>query len=293
MIILRRILCKRQLKFNENKSKMIGVFLMNNILVRNNVKILGEGDRTIIFAHGFGCDQNMWRYITPFFEKNYQIILFDHVGSGNSDLTAYDFEKYSTLHGYAQDVLDILETLKLKNVIFIGHSVSSMIGMLASIERPEYFSKMIMIGPSPCYINEGDIYHGGFEEKDVLELLTMMEMNYFSWASFMAPLGMKNPDVPALTEELEKSFTRSNPLITRQFAETTFFSDHRADLDKVTTPTLIMQCSDDSIVPLVVGNYLHEHMKNSTLYLMEAKGHYPHLSHPKETISYINNFLLT
>ncbi|QUG39925.1 alpha/beta hydrolase [Psychrobacillus sp. INOP01] len=265
---------------------------MSNVLVRNNVKVIGEGDSTIIFAHGFGCDQNMWRYVVPFFEKNYRVVLFDHVGSGNSDLTAYDFKKYSTLHGYAQDVLDIIKTLKLKDVIFVGHSVSSMIGMLASIERPDYFHKLIMIGPSPRYINDGDTYHGGFEKNDVLELLTMMEMNYLSWASFMAPLGMNNPEVPALTTELEKSFTRSNPLITRQFAETTFLSDHRADLGKASVPTLIMQCSDDSIVPLVVGNYLHEHMKNSTLYLMEAKGHYPHLSHPQETISCLNDFLL-
>ncbi|SDO27247.1 sigma-B regulation protein RsbQ [Psychrobacillus sp. OK028] len=264
---------------------------MSTVLVRNHVKVLGEGDKTIIFAHGFGCDQNMWRYITPFFEKNYRVVLFDHVGSGNSDLTAYDFEKYSTLHGYAQDVLDIIETLKLNDVIFVGHSVSSMIGMLASIERPESFYKLVMIGPSPRYINDGDKYHGGFEKNDVLELLTMMEMNYLSWASFMAPLGMNNPEVPALTAELENSFTRSNPIITRQFAETTFFSDHRADLGQAKVSTLIMQCSDDSIVPLMVGNYLHEHMKNSTLYLMEAKGHYPHLSHPQETINCINNFL--
>lgn len=266
---------------------------MSTVLVRNHVKVLGEGDKTIIFAHGFGCNQNMWRNITPFFEKNYRVVLFDHVGSGNSDLTAYDFEKYSTLHGYAQDVLDIIETLKLKDVIFVGHSVSSMIGMLASIERPDSFHKLVMIGPSPRYINDGDTYHGGFEKNDVLELLTMMEMNYLSWASFMAPLGMNNPETPALTVELEKSFIQSNPLITRQFAETTFFSDHRTDLEKANIATLIMQCSDDSIVPLVVGNYLHKHVKNSTLFLMEAKGHYPHLSHPQETISCIKDFLLT
>lgn len=266
---------------------------MNNVLVRNHVKVLGEGDHTIVFSHGFGCDQSMWRYITPFFEKNYRVVLFDHVGSGNSDLTAYDFEKYSTLHGYAQDLLEILETLKLRDVIFVGHSVSSMIGMLASIERPEYFHKLVMVGPSPRYLNDGDTYHGGFDESDVLELLTMMEMNYFSWASFMAPLGMKNSEVPALTKELENSFSRSNPLITRQFAETTFLSDHRKDLSKSEIPTLIMQCSDDSIVPLVAGEYLHKHLKNSTFYLMEAKGHYPHLSHPEETIKCISNFLLT
>ena len=265
---------------------------MTDVLVRNNVKVTGKGDKTIVFAHGFGCDQSMWRYIVPFFEGNYRVVLFDYVGSGNSDLTAYDFEKYSTLHGYVQDILDVIEALDLKEVIFIGHSVSSMIGMLATIERPDYFEKLIMVGPSPRYLNEGDNYHGGFEKSDVEDLLAMMEMNFVGWASFMAPLAMKNPEVPELSIELEKSFNSSNPLITRQFAETTFFSDHRTDLVKATVPTLILQCSDDSIVPIEVGQYLQHNMKNSTLRLIEAKGHYPHISHPKETVSCINEFLI-
>lgn len=265
---------------------------MSDVLIRNNVKVTGAGDKTIIFAHGFGCDQSMWRYIVPFFEEDYRVVLFDYVGSGNSDLTAYDFEKYSTLHGYVQDILDVIEALDLKEVIFIGHSVSSMMGMLATIERPDYFEKLIMVGPSPRYLNEGDNYQGGFEKRDVEDLLAMMEMNFVGWATFMAPLAMNNPEVPELSSELEKSFNSSNPLITRQFAETTFFSDHRADLVKATVPTLILQCSDDSIVPIVVGEYLHHHMKNSTFRLMEAKGHYPHISHPKETVSRISEFLV-
>jgi sigma-B regulation protein RsbQ len=263
---------------------------MNDIMARNNVKVIGEGDRTIIFAHGFGCDQSMWQYITPSFEKRFRIILFDYVGSGNSDLSAYTTEKYSQFSGYVQDVLDIIETLNLNNVIFVGHSVSSMIGMLASIERPDYFDKLIMVGPSPRYLNDGD-YVGGFEKSDITELLDMMEMNFTGWASFMAPLAMNHPDHPDLTQQLERSFISTNPVVAREFAEVTFLSDHREALLKSTVPTLIMQCSDDSIVPIVVGEYLHSHLKDSTFRLMEAKGHYPHISHPEETISLINEYL--
>jgi len=264
---------------------------MNDVMVRNNVKVIGEGDRTIIFAHGFGCDQSMWQYITPSFEKRFRIILFDYVGSGNSDLSAYTSEKYNQFSGYVQDVLDVIEVLKLSNVIFVGHSVSSMIGMLASIERPDYFDKLIMIGPSPRYLNEGEEYVGGFEKSDITELLDMMEMNFTGWASFMAPLAMNHPDLPNLTQELERSFISTDPVIAREFAEVTFLSDHRKELSKSTVPTLIMQCSDDSIVPIVVGEYLHSHLKNSTFQLMEAKGHYPHISHPEETVSLINEYL--
>ncbi|MNM92679.1 Sigma factor SigB regulation protein RsbQ [compost metagenome] len=213
------------------------------------------------------------------------------MGSGHSDISAYSAEKYSTLHGYVRDVLDVIEFLELTKVIFIGHSVSSMIGMLASIERPEYFDKLIMIGPSPRYLNEGDDYFGGFDKSDVTELLDMMEMNFVGWASFMAPVAMNNPEQPLLTQELEQSFNSIDPVVAREFAEATFLSDHRDDLSKSTVPTLIMQCSDDSIVPIAVGEYLHQHLKNSTFRLMEAKGHYPHISHPNETIHLINEYL--
>ncbi|MCQ6557115.1 alpha/beta fold hydrolase [Paenibacillus mendelii] len=263
---------------------------MDDVMIRNNVKVIGEGERTLMFAHGFGCDQNMWQYITPSFEKSYRIVLFDYVGSGNSDLSAYTSEKYRTFQGYVQDVLDVIESLKLSGIIFIGHSVSSMVGMLASIARPDYFDKLIMVGPSPRYLNEGDNYFGGFDRSDITELLDMMEMNFAGWASFLAPLAMNHPD-PSLTKQLERSFISADPVIAREFAEVTFLSDHRKELSKSTVPTLIMQCSDDSIVPIEVGHYLHRHLKNSTLRLMEAKGHYPHISHPQETVRLINEFL--
>lgn len=264
---------------------------MNDVIVRNNVKVIGEGERTIVFAHGFGCDQSMWQYIAPIFGEKFRVVLFDYVGSGNSDLTAYTSEKYSSFQGYVQDVLDVIECLGLNNITFIGHSVSSMIGMLASIERPDFFEKLIMIGPSPRYLNDGNAYFGGFEKSDITELLDMMEMNFAGWASFMAPLAMKNPELPMLSKDLERSFISADPRIAREFAEVTFLSDHRETLSKATVPTLIMQCSDDSIVPIEVGEYLHRNLNNSTLRLMEAKGHYPHISHPEETISIINEYL--
>lgn len=268
-----------------------GVNAMKDVVVRNNVKIIGKGKQPILFAHGFGCDQNMWRYITPAFEEHYQIILFDYVGSGNSDFNAYQSQKYQSLQGYKQDVLDIIETLELQQVIFIGHSISSMIGLLASIERPDYFEKLIMIGPSPRYLNDRDGYVGGFELSDIMEILDMMEMNFSGWASFLAPIAMNNPESPKFTNELEQTFKSADPVIAREFAEVTFLSDHRSDLSKASIPILIMQCSDDSIVPIEVAEYLHQHLKASTLRLMTAKGHYPHISHPQETIDLIRQFL--
>jgi sigma-B regulation protein RsbQ len=190
-----------------------------------------------------------------------------------------------------QDLLDVIEWLQLTDIIFIGHSVSSMIGMLASIERPELFAKMVMIGPSPRYLNDGEDYFGGFEKSDITELLEMMEMNFSGWASFMAPLAMNNPHLPELTQNLEHSFVSADPVITREFAEVTFLSDHRRLLAEATVPTLILQCSDDSIVPIEVGEYLHKHLKNSEFRLMQAKGHYPHISHPEETIALIHGYL--
>ncbi|WP_151733510.1 alpha/beta fold hydrolase ['Paenibacillus yunnanensis' Narsing Rao et al. 2020] len=264
---------------------------MNEVLARNKVKVIGEGKRVMMFAHGFGCDQSMWGMITPAFAKDYRLVLFDYVGSGNSDLTAYSLEKYGTFRGYVQDVFDIIDALSLTDIIFVGHSVSSMIGMLASIERPELFQRLVMIGPSPRYLNDGADYYGGFEEEDIRELLEMMEMNFSGWASFMAPLAMNNPELPHLTQELERSFIAADPAITREFAEVTFLSDHRTELPWSSVPALILQCSEDSIVPIEVGEYLHRQLKNSTLRLMKAKGHYPHISHPEETVALIREFL--
>ena len=264
---------------------------MNHVVKRNCVNVYGDGQQTLLFAHGFGCDQSMWQYILPAFISDYRVVTFDYVGSGRSDLAAYDNEKYSTLHGYAQDVLDIIEAMQLENIIFVGHSVSSMIGMLAAIEKPEYFQKLIMIGPSPCYVNDLDGYNGGFDRSDIIDLLEMMEMNFQGWASYMAPLGMGQAKEVDLTKQLETSFVSTNPHVARQFAEVTFFSDYRSSLPLLSVPALIIQCSEDSIVPIEVGSYLHEHLKYSTLQMIDTKGHYPHISHPTETTSIIMEYL--
>ena len=260
------------------------------ISLRNNVKSFGTGEQTMMFAHGFGCDQNMWRYITPAFENDYRIVLFDYVGAGKSDLSSYNPERYSSLHGYAQDVLEICEELQLSNVIFVGHSVSSMIGLLAAVEKPHYFSDIIMVGPSPCYINN-DGYVGGFERKDIEGLLETMEKNYIGWANFLAPSIMANKDRPELGEELTESFCSTDPIIASQFAKATFFSDNRSDLAKLQTPCLILQCSDDIIAPFAVGDFVHKNIAQSTLKVLNAKGHCPHLSEPEETILAIKDYL--
>jgi sigma-B regulation protein RsbQ len=264
----------------------------DNIVARNHVRSFGQGSQILMFAHGFGCDQNMWRFITPAFEKDYRIVLFDYVGAGRSDLSSYHPERYASLQGYAQDVLDICKALELKDVIFVGHSVSSMIGLLAAVEKPACFSHLIMVGPSPCYINDKD-YKGGFERSDIEGLLETMEKNYIGWANFLAPDIMGNKDQPELGEELTESFCSTDPLIAHQFAKATFFSDNRNDLAKLKTPTLILQCSDDIIAPLEVGNYLHRKLPQSTLNIMKATGHCPHMSEPAETIALIKNYLNT
>ena len=255
------------------------------------MKVFGRGAQAMMFAHGFGCDQNMWRFVTPAFEDDYRIILFDYVGSGKSDHAAYSAERYSSLDGYAEDVLEICSALSLTNVIFVGHSVSGVIGMLASIREPERFAQLILVGPSPRYINDTPDYVGGFERADIEGLLDMMEKNYIGWANFLAPVVMKNAERPELARELGESFCSTDPQIARRFAEATFFSDNRDDLSKVTRPSLIMQCSEDAIAPLEVGNYLHAQLPASTLRVMKATGHCPQMSHPEETIQIIKEYL--
>ncbi|OQW76005.1 MAG: sigma factor SigB regulation protein RsbQ [Proteobacteria bacterium ST_bin11] len=264
-----------------------------NVLQRNNVKVLGSGKQPLLFAHGFGCDQNMWRFITPAFSDNFQIVLFDYVGSGKSDVSAYDPERYSDLSGYVQDINDVIDALALENIILVGHSVSGMIGMLAAIQRPDKFQRLIMVGPSPRYINESPDYIGGFERKDIEGLFDLMDKNYLGWANFLAPAIMQNPDRPELGIELSESFCSTDPVIARQFAQATFFSDNRQDLAKVLVPSLIMQCSADIIAPLAVGEYLHQNLAQSTLRILNATGHCPHLSHPDETIDVIQWYLNT
>lgn len=261
-----------------------------DIIQRNNVTVLGEGKQVMVFAHGFGCDQNMWRFVTPAFEKDYKIVLFDYVGCGKSDNAAYNAERYSNLHGYAQDVLEICAALELEEIIFVGHSVSSMIGLLAAVENPDIFSCMILIGPSARYINDID-YTGGFSREDLEGLLEVMDNNFIGWASFLAPVVMKNQERSELTEELRESFCSTDPVITRRFAEVTFFSDNRDDLSNLTIPCLVMQCSDDAIAPEEVGLYIHSKIKGSTFQKMNATGHCPHMSHPEETIELIQKFL--
>jgi sigma-B regulation protein RsbQ len=265
--------------------------MTQDILVRNNVKVFGRGARPMMFAHGFGCDQNMWRFVTPAFEDDYRIVLFDYVGSGKSDLRAYSPERYSALDGYARDVLDICAALELDEVIFVGHSVSCVVGMLAAIREPKRFERLILIGPSPCYINDPPDYIGGFERADIVGLLDMMEKNYVGWASFLAPVVMKNPELPELSLELGESFCSTDPKVARLFAEATFFSDNRGDLSKVPVPSLIMQCSEDAIAPTMVGDYLQRHLPHSTLRVLAATGHCPHMSHPEETIRVIKEYL--
>lgn len=265
--------------------------MVQDIVARNNVRVTGEGSQVMMFAHGFGCDQNMWRFVAPAFAEDYKIVLFDYVGSGKSDIDAYKPERYGDLDGYARDVIEICDALALENVIFVGHSVSSMIGVLASIERPQLFKKLLMIVPSPRYINDSPDYVGGFERADVEGLLDMMDKNYIGWASFLAPVIMKNDDRPELGEELESSFCSTDPLVARRFAEATFYADNRDDLAKVKTPSLILQVSDDAVAPVSVGEFMHENMPDSTYHLLEATGHCPHLSHPQETLEIMKRYL--
>lgn len=262
-----------------------------NAVQQNNVIIKGQGTEVMLFAHGFGCDQNMWRFVTPAFENDYKVVLFDHVGAGNSDLSAYSSEKYSQLDGYAADIVNICEELGLENVIFVGHSVSSIIGMIASLKSPNIFKSLIMVSPSPSYINDGD-YVGGFTREQITELMDSLDNNHLGWSMTMAPVIMANPERGELAEELSNSFCRTNPDIAKEFARTTFFSDKRDLLPKVCIPALILQCSDDVIAPEEVGIYMHKHIKDSQFVLMEATGHCPNLSAPEETIAAMKAFLL-
>lgn len=265
---------------------------MGDVLKRNNVRIIGEGKQAMMLAHGFGCDQNVWRHLINAYKEQYTLIVFDFVGSGQSDLSAYNSLRYSTLDGYAADVTEILETLNLQDVIFIGHSVSSMIGVRAAIRQPQYFSKLIFVAPSPCYVNDEE-YIGGLDKADLESLFTMMDNNYLGWSSSMAPLIMGNADVPQLGEELTASFCATDPDIAREFARVTFLSDNRSDLTKLTVPSLTLQCTNDILAPLNVGYYIEQHTPGNTLAILEATGHCPHLSAPVETIDAINCYLIS
>lgn len=260
------------------------------ILSRHNVRVFGAGSVPMVFAHGFGCDQNMWRLVTPAFEPDYKIIVFDYLGHGQSDASGYEPERYATLDGYASDVLDICAALDIRHGIFVGHSVSAMIGALACGREPDRFDALVMIGPSPRYINDTG-YVGGFSRADIDELLETLESNYLGWSSAMAPVIMGRPDRPELGEELANSFCRTDPAIARQFARTTFLSDNRHDLARVSARTLVLQCANDVIAPDSVGRFVHERIPRSVLVNMRATGHCPNLSAPDETIAAMKAFL--
>jgi sigma-B regulation protein RsbQ len=262
-----------------------------DVLKRNNVKVSGAaGGQAMIFAHGFGCDQNMWRFVTPAFEDDYRVVLFDHVGAGLSDPSAYSRGKYESLKGYATDVLEICRELGLTRAVFVGHSVSAMIGVLAALQEPDRFERLVLVGPSPRYIDDGD-YVGGFSREDIDGLLESLDSNYLGWSSAMAPVIMGNPDRPELGSELTNSFCRTNPEIAKHFARVTFLSDNRADLAKLKIRSLILQCQEDAIAPQVVGEYVHAQIPGSELVLLKATGHCPNLSAPAETIAAIQGFL--
>jgi sigma-B regulation protein RsbQ len=261
-----------------------------DVLRRNNVNIVGDGEPPLLFAHGFGCDQNMWRLVVPAFRGTHRVVLFDHVGAGGSDASAYDRRKYGALDGYATDILEICRELQLSDVIFVGHSVSAMIGVLAARREPARFKALVLVGPSPRYVDDAN-YVGGFSKQDIEDLLTSMDSNYLGWSSSMAPVIMGNPARPQLGEELTNSFCRADPDIAAHFARVTFFSDNRDDLRFVDTPSLVLQCSDDVIAPNAVGEYVHRHLRGSRLVVMKATGHCPNLSAPEETIEEIRAFI--
>jgi len=261
-----------------------------SVLRRNNVNVTGSGDRAIVFAHGFGCDQAMWAPVARNFERDFRVVLFDYVGHGQSDLGAYSAERYSSLSGYADDVVEIGRTLGLEHAVFVGHSVSAMIGALATLKAPDMFSDLVMVGPSPRYIDD-DGYRGGFSREQIDELLEFLADNHLGWSAAMAPAIMGNPDRPELSGRLENSFCNTDPEIARDFARVTFLSDNRADLEQIRARTLVLQCSNDIIAPVEVGEFMHAKLPNSDYRLLQATGHCPNLSAPEEVTTAIREFV--
>ena len=261
-----------------------------SVVRRHNVTECGVGATAMVFAHGFGCDQNMWRYVAPAFEDRYRTVLFDHIGAGGSDRTAFDPAKYASLDGYADDVVEISRAMSVAGGVFVGHSVSAMIGILASKKAPDLFESLILICPSPRYLDDAG-YVGGFSPDQIEELLDFLDDNHIGWSQAMAPAIMGNADRPELGEELADSFCRMDPEVAKRFARTTILSDNRADLADVKARCLILQCAEDIIAPDEVGAYMHRHLPNSVLARLDATGHCPNLSAPEETIAAIEAFL--
>jgi sigma-B regulation protein RsbQ len=270
--------------------RIVKVNVNMNIQSRNNVQVHGQGSTTLVLSHGFGSNQNMWHHMLPLFAGRYRIVTFDLVGSGGADAAAYDRAKYGTLHGYAGDLLEVLDAFCDAPCVYVGHSVGGMIGLLAGIRQPGRFAAQALVGPSPCFVDDG-AYTGGFSRADIDELLDAMAGNYLGWSSSMAPALMGAVHGAVLGAELADAFSRSDPAITRHFAEVTFLSDHRADLGQVTTPTLILQSSEDPVVPVTVGDYLHAHIAGSELDIIDNVGHYPHMSAPIASVQAISAFL--
>ncbi|MBT9395219.1 alpha/beta hydrolase [Hymenobacter sp. NST-14] len=263
---------------------------MSFIRKRNNVHVLGTGPRTLLFVNGFGCDQTIWRYITPALSGHFQLVLFDHVGAGLSDLTAYEPDKYASLQGYAEDVLAICRELELAQVTLVGHSVGAMIGMLAAIQAPDLFEQLLLLCPSPCYLNESG-YQGGFERQDIQDMLSFMEQDFVGWADEFAPFLMGNPDRPSLASELMHSFCQNDPDIAKRFARVTFLSDNRADVSRCHTPCLLVQCAQDLIAPPEVGSFLASALPVARLVTLPVSGHCPHVSAPTETLEAMESFM--
>lgn len=260
-------------------------------VTRHHVQISGpDHGQPMLFAHGFGCDQSMWRHVAPAFAESHRVITFDYAGAGGADPSAWDPDRYATLDGYADDVVALVRELDLRDVVFVGHSVSSMVGALAQIRAPDRFAHLIMIGPSPSYLNDGD-YRGGFDRADIDGLLSALASNYLGWSATMAPVIVGNPDRPQLGQELTEAFCRTDPAVAAVFARTTFLSDTRAVLPEVSAPTLVLQCSSDAIAPVEVGRYVAEHVPAATFVQLAATGHCPNLSHPDETIAAIRSYL--
>ncbi len=245
----------------------------------------------MVFVHGFGCDQTLWRFVAPAFEDDHRVVTFDYVGAGASDRAAYDAVRYASLDGYALDVLEICAALELRDIVLVGHSVSATVAMLASIAQPNRISDLVLVTPSPRYLDDPPEYRGGFTRGDIDGLLAMMDVNAMGWAAFLAPVVMGNPDRPELTKDLETTFCSIDPVMARQFAEVTFLADNRADLRRVSTPSLIIQCSKDAVAPVEVGEYVHQHLAESSLRVIDAVGHCPHVSHPIETIEIVKAYL--
>ncbi|NVK74862.1 MAG: alpha/beta hydrolase [Oceanospirillaceae bacterium] len=276
-------------------------YVAEEIIQRNNINIVGHGEETLLLAHGFGCNQNMWRFILPYLCEKYQVVLFDYVGSGRSDFSAYQQDRYHQLEGYALDIIEICDTLKLTNIIFVGHSISSTIGWIVSVARPDLFSKMVAICPSPCFLNLGKEYQGGFEKTDLENLIQLMNKDYIGWGNYLAPMviGKNLPqteqssdnETDTLLQELLTSFCSTDVTYSKPFAEATFFSDYRNMLPSVTHPCLILQSSNDALVAVDIGKYVQRNLQNAKLEIIEGNGHCLHMTHPMHVLNAIKAFI--